>query len=255
MPCVPPNSIWQSHANGHAARCAAQLWSDEGARARAYLYARGLFDDVLRAHNVGYNPSDVWEDHAWWGLPKPEPGAGGQGRRRVWLPRGITFPWYINNGIWRLNVRRPLTPREAAAGEPKYIGPAGFANALYNAAALAPRLGVVPPAVLVEGEIDALTIVQACGDEVAAVATGSTAGSRRGPWVAQLAVAPVVLVAFDADTAGDGAAQWWLDVLPHALRWRPPLHDVNTLPDPQAVAAWVRQGLDQASRPRASPTV
>ena len=214
-PAAPPNS-----------------GATDGARARAYLHTRGLFDDVLRAHNVGYNPTDVWEDHAWWGLPKPDRGTGDQGRKRIWLPRGITFPWYINGGIWRLNVRRPLTPREAAAGEPKYIGPAGFANALYNAAALAPRLGVVPPAVLVEGEIDALTIVQACGDEVAAVATGSTAGSRRGPWVAQLALAPIVLVAFDADTAGDGAAQWWLDILPHALRWRPPLHDVNTLPDP-----------------------
>ncbi len=238
-PSPPPNPIWQSHAAGHAARSAAQLWSTAGARARAYLYTRGLFDDVLRAHNVGYNPSDIWEDHAWWGLPKPEHGTGGAGPKRVWLPRGITFPWYINGGVWRLNVRRP-------AGEPKYIGPAGFANALYDAGALAPRQGTVPPAVLVEGEIDALTIVQACGAEVAAVATGSTAGSRRGPWVAQLAVAPVVLVAFDADTAGDGAAQWWLDILPRALRWRPPLHDVNTLPDPEAVALWVRRGLAAA---------
>ncbi len=171
--------------------------------------------------------------------------------------------------LWRLNVRRPLTPREAAAGEPKYIGPAGFGNALYNADALAPRLGgvpghtvpghavtghTVPCAVLVEGEIDALTIVQACGGEVAAVATGSTGGSRRTPWVAQLALAPVVLVAFDADAAGDGAAQWWLDILPRALRWRPPLHDVNTLPHPEAVAAWVRQGLDRAARAGAAPS-
>lgn len=244
-PCAPsltpPNMIWQSHANGHAARCAAQLWTPAGARALSYLHARGLFDDVLRAHNVGYNPTDTWEDHAWWGLPKPD-----QGAKRIWLPRGITFPWYINGTPWRLNIRRPLTPKEAAAGEAKYIGPAGFANALYNADSLVPRGGTIPPAVLVEGEIDALTIVQACGAEVAAVATGSTAGSRRGPWIAQLAVAPVVLVAFDADTAGDGAAAWWLDILPHALRWRPPLHDVNTLPDPDAVALWVRRGLAAA---------
>ena len=202
-----------------------------------------MTDATLRAFHIGYNPEDLHDDYAAWGLPQPS-----SPHKRIWLPRGITFPWYINGGVWRLNIRRPLTPKEAAGGEPKYIGPAGFANALYNAGALAPRHGTVPPAVLVEGEIDALTIVQACGEEVAAVATGSTGGSRRTPWVAQLAVTPIVLVAFDTDTAGDGAAQWWLDILPRALRWRPPLHDVNTLPDPDSVALWVRQGLDHASR-------
>ncbi len=92
-------------------RCAAQLWSDAGAGARAYLHTRGLFDDVLRAHNVGYNPADVWEDHAWWGLPKPERGSGDQGRKRVWLPRGITFPWYVDGA--HLASQRP-PPAHAA---------------------------------------------------------------------------------------------------------------------------------------------
>lgn len=68
------------------------------------------------------------------------------------------------------------------------------------------------PVVLVEGEIDALTVVQACGALVAAVASGSTAGPRRGLWWARLALAPCVLVAFDDDApspaprTGSGAA-------------------------------------------------
>jgi hypothetical protein len=243
-PLAPPNPLWQAHANGHAARCAALLWSDAGARARAWLHRRGLFDPVLRAFDVGYNPHDAWEEHAAWGLTPRAPGAGGRGRH-IWLPRGITFPWYVDGGLWRLNIRRPLTRAEIAGGETKYIGPAGFANALYNGSALAARLGAVRPVVLVEGEIDALTIVQACGEDVAAVATGSTGGGRRGPWVARLALAPLVLVAFDADRAGDGAAQWWLDILPQAHRWRPLDHDVNTLPDPATVRAWVMQGLNR----------
>lgn len=61
------------------------------------------------------------------------------------------------------------------------------------------------PVVLVEGEIDALTVQQTAGDLVKlAVAAGSTAGSRRTVWVAKLALAPQVLVAFDADANGAG---------------------------------------------------
>jgi hypothetical protein len=109
--------------------------------------------------------------------------------------------------------------------------------------------------ILVEGEIDALTIAQACGQEIAAVATGSTAGGRRNEWVARLALAPIVLVAFDADLAdqsgnpgaGDRAAAWWLNTLPNALRWRPLAHDVNSLPDLDVVRCWVQHGLTWAA--------
>lgn len=241
---TPPNPIWQAHGAAWAARCAAMLWSEQADRARQYLHRRGLHDEVLRAFNVGYNPQDAWEEHAQWGLDKPEDGA-----RHVWIPRGVTFPWYVGGCLWRLNVRRPLTPAQLAAGQAKYIGPAGFANALYNAAALSPPRR---PAILVEGEIDALTIVQACGDTIAAVATGSTAGGRRGEWIAQLALAPVVLLAFDVDDAGRGlgagdkAAAWWLHTLPNAVRWRPLAHDVNSLPDPDIVRQWAHRGLDWA---------
>jgi hypothetical protein len=243
---APPNPTWRAQAAGWAARCVACLWGEEGGRARDYLHRRGLFDGVLRTFNVGYNPRDTWEDHAQWGLPKPQ--GGDRGRGRIWIPRGITFPWTVEGELWRLNIRRPLTPSQIAAGETKYIGPAGFANALYNAGSLRPAR----PVVLVEGEIDALTVVQACGEQVAAVATGSTCGARRCAWVARLALAPVVLVAFDADKAGpdgspgpgDCAAAWWLNVLPNAVRLRPLLHDVNSLPDPEDVRSWVLRGLE-----------
>ena len=216
---------------------------------RDYLYKRGLFDEVLRAFAVGYNPQDVWEDRAQWGLPDAGRPAAWP-RHRIWIPRGITFPWYVDGGVWRLNVRRPLTPAQIAAGQAKYIGPAGFANALYNAAALDPKGGPRKPVVLVEGEIDALTIAQAWGTgqhaEVVAVATGSTpADAARRGWRGSRS-APVVLVAFDWDETPDGAnagecaAAWWLHALPNARRLRPLLHDVNSLPDPEDVRAGSR---------------
>ena len=96
-----------------------------------------------------------------------------------------------------------------------------------------------------KARLDALTVAQACGETVAAVATGSTAGARRDEWIDRLRQAPCVLVAFDHDEngAGDKAAAWWLTTLPNARRWLPLTHDVNSSPQPLDVQRWVDQGL------------
>ncbi|MBE7556797.1 MAG: toprim domain-containing protein [Anaerolineales bacterium] len=90
-------------------------------------------------------------------------------------------------------------------------------EALYNADALVRG----QPVMLLEGEIDCLTVLQAAGDLVVPVATGSVSGARRPRWLARLARASMVLVALDADRAGDTNTRYWLQVLPNARRWRP----------------------------------
>ena len=67
------------------------------------------------------------------------------------------------------NGRRPLARRQLTAGAHKYVGPAGFTNDLYNADALTSTR----PAMLVEGELDALTVAQEAGDLVSPVAAGA----------------------------------------------------------------------------------
>jgi DNA primase len=237
----PPNDLWQAHGRELVERCQARLWAEEGRRALDYLHARGLGDEILRAYAAGYLPHDEHQPRALWGLPEGEGAA-----RPVWLPRGVVFPWFADGALWRINIRRPISARQAAAGQPKYMGPAGFASALYNADAL----GESRPAALVEGEIDALTIVQEAGDLIAAVATGSTAGGRRAPWIGRLAEAPFVLLAFDCDAnqAGEQAARWWLQTLPNALRWRPLLHDANAMHVAGvSVRQWIAAGIEYAT--------
>ena len=101
---------------------------------------------------------------------------------------------------------------------------------------------------MLEGEFDTLSLVEAAGDLATAVATGSTAGSRRAQWVDLLRRCPVVLVAFDADEAGEGASRWWLEHLPNAVRWRPYYaKDVNGMATAGGdVRAWLAAGLRYA---------
>ncbi len=95
---------------------------------------------------------------------------------------------------------------------------AGFKQGLYNADRLKPGQVVV----LMEGEFDTLIVQQELGDLIVPVATGGVTLARQIRWVSQLFQVPLVLVAFDNDAAGEKAAHWWLEVLPHnTKRWRP----------------------------------
>ncbi len=221
-----PSPAWQEAGRHFVSACARKLWEPAGARALSWLKGRGLNDEAIRRAGLGYNPEDRFDPPGAWGLPGD--------RKRIWLPRGIIIPWEVAGKLWRINIRRP-------AGDPRYIGPAGCGVALYRADTLRPGR----PAVLLEGELDALTVAQQAGDLVAAVATGSTAGSRRVQWIARLALASAVLAAFDADEAGEKAAGWWREQLgAEARRWRPFWEDANAMAQEGAdVRGWIIAGL------------
>lgn len=230
-PLRPPGPQWQAAARPFVEACERQLWSPAGARALAWLRSRQLSDATIRGARLGYNAADRWEDRATWGLPAEQNDCGRP--KGVWLPRGITIPWELADQLWRVNIRRPV--------QPKYVGPAGSANGLYSADAL----NGDRTAMLVEGELDALTVAEQAGDLVAAVATGSTAGSRRPRWIARLARATLVLVAFDNDAAGEEAARYWAGVLPNARRWRPYWSDANAMAQARVdLRAWVLAALE-----------
>ena len=99
--------------------------------------------------------------------------------------------------------------------------------------------------VLVGGEFDVLTIQQDVS-EVVAIATGSTSWCRKTKWLALLARAPLVLIAFDNNEAGEKAAQWWLKALgTTAKRWRPWWGDANAMyRDGANLQVWLAPALE-----------
>jgi len=229
-PLEPPSDAWQGRAIDFCSECIDRLWSKEGARVRAWLIEkRGLNEQTIMDGSLGYNPGERRDAPELWGF--------GADHKPVWLPRGITIPWVAAGHVWRVNIRRP-------EGDPKYAAAAGSATALYRSNTLAPGWA----AVLVEGELDALTIWQHAGGIISAVATGSTTAARRPRWLAPLAACDVVLVAFDSDEPGEEAAAYWLNILPKARRWRPYFgKDANGLATSGGdVAAWILDGLGSA---------
>lgn len=131
----------------------------------------------------------------------------------------------------------------------KYVEVSGGSSVLYNGDTIVPGCCVV----LVEGVFDALAVEQQVGDRVVAVATGSTTRCRQVKWIARLALAERVLVAFDADEAGEEAAAYWLKVLPNAERWRPWWDDPNQLMiDGVDLRTWLMPAFQQRQQDAAA---
>jgi hypothetical protein len=197
-----------------------------------WLEQRGLTRSTIFAADIGYNDRDWYLTPASLGLDREQD---------VWLPKGLVFPWYVDDALWRVVIRRPVD------GSHKYHTVAGASelghnNCPYNINAIVPG----KPVILVEGVLDAIAIQQVAGDIIAPVAVGTT-GARRLHWLVRIAWASRVLVALDNDQAGASGAAWWLDALrEQASEWRPWWDDpAQMLQDGADVRQWIRDGLDE----------
>lgn len=236
-----PSLAWQAKAAEFVKKSEQTLWSRPGAFALDRLRSRALSDATIQNARMGYNPTNLYEKRDAWGLPELEDSKRVK-RDKLWLPRGLVIPWILDKTLWQVRIRRLNRDIEAGEGlriKYKALAPRGVIP-LYNAGAISGST----PVVLLEGEIDCLTVLQVAGDVATAVATGGTTQARRPRWIAKLALASLVLVAFDSDQPGEKAAEYWLSVLPNARRWRPYWADVNQMAQDGAdVREWVLAGI------------
>lgn len=200
---------WREGAMSFVDACWRALWHSHSHKLE-YLHGRGFTDATLDVHMIGYN--HVGRAMMW-------------GEHRVWMPQGWVIPHFDHSDTGDVMCVRVRTEKNDLGG--KYIQATGGANWLYLSSRIKPDSTVV----LVEGELDALTIRQAYPHHlVAPVATCSVAGARLLKWVGLLATARRVLVAYDHDEAGAGAATYWRRLLANAYparahRWK----DVNEM--------------------------
>jgi DNA primase len=114
----------------------------------------------------------------------------------VRIPRGIVLPWLLDDQLWQLKVR---TNRD----QPKYLAIAGGHPCLFGAETLVPG----QPALLAEGEFDALLLWQEAGDLVGVATLGGCGKRVSVRALRYLLGCPRLLVAYDTDAEGEKGAE------------------------------------------------
>jgi len=196
----PPNAKWRAQAHKLIPWAAKQLQANP--KALAWLASeRGITPETAARFHVGWLQKDLYRDRTAWGLPqayKPD------GRRRMlWLPHGLVLPVLDASGNpARIKFRRPNPGKD----EPKYLY---LPSEPKNTAPLS-ITGTAAAWIVVESELDGLLLAQEAGDLVNVLALGSASLRPDAAAHARLETAPFILVALDADDAGDKAAwTWW----------------------------------------------
>jgi len=192
----PPDDAWQTAAVRVVLDCEKELWSGQHGAVVDWLAKRGLEPATLRRWMVGFNPK-------------------AQELNGLWVPKGVTIPhWHeATNTLWGIKVR------QGQGAKQKYMHVKGGTDGMFGADTLAGH----DVAVICEGEFDAMLLHAHAGDLVGIVTLGSASSKDVDPWLPHLLPIARLLIATDADQAGDESAAYWLKLTRRARRLRPPV--------------------------------
>jgi DNA primase len=218
---------WQNDATVFAEDCADRLYRNWRGRAGQYLEGRGITREMAINAFLGVNPANY---KATWGSVE------------VYLPRGITIPWEIDQQLWNVRVRRPNADLVGNPDLPKYASAKGCANGLYRVNQIFPLNTVW----MTEGEFDQMVLEhylhEFYGEDNTVVSIGSNTGARVIRWIARLALASKVVLCFDNDSAGEVAAEYWLKALGRKATWkRPTKKDITEIYQAGELASWMKE--------------
>lgn len=208
-----PAEVWAEHAAKFAKWCHERLL--ERTQELCWLEKRGIDLEAVKKFRLGWNPTHAWRERPAWGLA-PEFKADGK-PKKLWLPRGLVIPLLAGDGrVLRLRIRQP-------DGEPRYfMVPGSSREPLCTRAA--------DGLVVVESELDAITLDCMAGDLAGVVAMGNDSAKPTAALAPILRQAMHIAVALDSDKpkynpetgrvemAGAKSSTWWLEQFPQARR-------------------------------------
>jgi hypothetical protein len=221
-----PASAWRARAEKFIAWAGSNLADHPGAQ--AYLEKeRGLSPETWRAFHLGYNPANLYDNPAKWGLDG----------KRIWLPRGIVIPGFWQGQPWYIKIRRPLPGQvigqylgdwneKDGLPEVKFGGPRGGVSTLFRLE----LQGFKPVLILTEGEWDTMLTWEHCPDLCDASTLGGAGAKLDILDLALLTRYSAMIAIYDADPAGDKGREYLASLQKHCPRLQiaePPAHDLT----------------------------
>jgi hypothetical protein len=188
-----PEDVWLQWAEAIAASAAKELPGQKAVL--TWLAARGIDAAASSRFGLGWLAKNGKVSRAAIGLPPRE-----DGKETIWIPAGLVIRINNQDGtLHRLRIRRPSWAREKFLPDLKYVWIEGSGTAPMVIRPQGPSRGVV----VVEAELDAMAVA-AAHQEVTVIALGSVSTGLPPEIKAEIAAAPVILLALDADPGKDG---------------------------------------------------
>ena len=222
---LAPSEKWQARCQDFLRFAQDELWGNTEAL-RYLTEMRGLNTMTIGSWGLGYNPRDVWDTEAVYGLD-----AG----KRVWLPQGIVIPGWRDDALYYVKIRRPIGEDMLACGftptrpdllpNVKYASIRGGRQVAFGETHLAQRSVLV----LVEGEFDAMLLHQVCGAHVDVLTLGGAATRLTTNDLMTLATYQRIIAAHDNDQAGERARALLAQVSDRITSWPPSAKDVTAM--------------------------
>jgi DNA primase len=215
----PPNEAWQDRSSARV-NFAHEALLAIGNKLEWLKKERGITTDSVKRHQLGYVFKNLYFERTQWGLPQELKENGKP--KKIFIPSGLLIPYMPSGKPIRIRVRRD-DPGEygryyivpGSSLEPMIIMPDGEAEN--------------HPVIIVESELDAILLRQELSSPCIVVGLGSAQAKPHADLVALLKLAPAIIVALDADTAGNKATQFWCEHFPQAM-WFPMLRECGKDP-------------------------
>lgn len=233
---APPVEQWSSQATKMALEAHSTLLNEPNIL--RYLARRGLPLAAVTAYRLGYIEGEdrsgtcIFRQRSAFGLPLKTK-ADGTASRVLRIPRGITIPaWAVSGDCVRIRIRKrdtDINPENKR--DSKYILVPQPDNP-YSAPMILPPTNTsadVATWVIVEAELDAMTVHHVCGGLVGVMSVLTVAGKPDKCAHALLSKAARILVALDFDNDKNGknptaeAWLWWKNTYTSARLWPVPV--------------------------------
>jgi hypothetical protein len=222
-PFAKINVAWSQRAQAFVDYAHAQLLHpSSGKPLRAYLFSeRGLRDLTLHVFQLGYNPTDLYDDPISWGFDPSNPNFSSEkyGIKKIFLPRGLVIPGMLDDHIRMVKIRRPCpkdllskyihrlpTSRSKFGKQKKYAkfgSVRGSQHILYGTHVWLDHENLL----LTEGELDCILAWQQLSDFCDVGTLGSAADRADLHSLAALTRFKQIFAVYDADPAGEQAAE------------------------------------------------
>lgn len=219
-----PADAWQEHALKFVTWAHEQLL--ENPEELAYLKARGIPAAFVEKYRLGYNSGekgkDLYKAREAWGL---ETAMNGDKKKKLWLPIGITIPYFSAGSLRRVRIRIPADRRTEKFSVPYYLVPGSSMDSFITR-------GDAKAYVITEAELDAIAIDSHAGDLVGAVAMGNSSAKPTDAAFKLLSDCLHICNALDYDAkiengkyenAGGASSLWWKKQFPQSERWPIPV--------------------------------